>query len=119
MINQLKTIAKQQFNYLSLVSSRNFSSFTRLFIQPRSQIPKKDYKTNYSNKTYPFLPLNDHPLIPGMPRIIPISKNLVSSIKSLKDQKTPFVLSVLKNKPIQDFFLYKFSNFHLTCLLEQ
>lgn len=110
MINQLNKIVKQQFNYLSLVSSRNFSSFSRLFTQPRSQIPKKDYKTNNPNKIYPFLPLNDHPLVPGMPRIIPISKNIISSIKSLNEEKSTFVLSVLKNKPIQDFFLYKFSN---------
>lgn len=47
--------------------------------------------------TYPYLPLNDHPLIPGFHRRIPISKQLSAHLKWTKNQPAKMVISVLKN----------------------
>ena len=116
MIRQLSSVVHNHYNSITQFATNSFSlSFSKFFIKPMfnsspSSTSKKGKKVNIANKVYPFLPLNEHPLIPGMPRIIPVTKHIITSLNKLKDKKTPIIFSVMKNKPMQDLFLYKFTN---------
>ena len=116
MIRQLSSVVHNHYNSLTQFATNSFSlSFSKLFIKPMfnstsNTTSKKGKKINITNKVYPFLPLNEHPLIPGMPRIIPVTRHIITSLNKLKDKKTPIIFSVMKNKPMQDLFLYKFTN---------
>jgi len=49
------------------------------------------------NGIYPYMPLDDHPLIPGYARIIGLTMELTEKLKELNVEKTKLVVSVLKN----------------------
>jgi hypothetical protein len=46
---------------------------------------------------YPYMPLDDHPLIPGYARMIAISREISDKLKELKAESTKLVVSVCKN----------------------
>lgn len=46
---------------------------------------------------YSYLPLDDHPLIPGYSRAIGISKDILDKLKELNVEQNKLVISVLKN----------------------
>jgi hypothetical protein len=47
--------------------------------------------------TYPYLPLNDHPLIPGYGRLLVVTSELTEKLKELNAEKTNIIVSVVKN----------------------
>ena len=47
--------------------------------------------------SYPFMPLDDHPLIPGYARMIAVSREIIDKLKEANVEKTKLVMSVLKN----------------------
>ncbi len=46
---------------------------------------------------YPYMPLDDHPLIPGYARMIAISREISEKLKEMDVEKTKLVISVLRN----------------------
>ncbi len=57
---------------------------------------KLDYIKVY-NGTYPYMPLDDHPLIPGYARMIAVTREIIDKLKEANVEKTKIVMSVLKN----------------------
>lgn len=57
---------------------------------------KLDYIRVYKGK-YPFIPLDDHPLIPGYARMIAVPKNVFQRMKEMNVEETKMVISVCKN----------------------
>lgn len=57
---------------------------------------KFDYIKVYQG-IYPYLPLDDHPLIPGYARMIAVTRELTDKLKELNVEKSKMVISVLKN----------------------
>jgi hypothetical protein len=57
---------------------------------------KLDYIKVY-NGSYPYMPLDDHPLIPGYARMIAVSRDIIDKLKEANVEKTKLVMSVLKN----------------------
>jgi hypothetical protein len=53
--------------------------------------------TNIIQATYPYLPLNDHPLIPGYGRLITVTSEVTNKLKELNAEKTKIVVSVIKS----------------------
>jgi len=47
--------------------------------------------------SYPYMPLDDHPLIPGYARMIAVSREIIDKLKEVNIEKTKLVMSVLKN----------------------
>ena len=108
----------RNFSNLIKLSSNNTSVKTSLLFFPNYRFIRKISKTevvppevessiksenNLNNAiktfsgTYPYMPLYDHPLIPGYPRIIPANKAMLDKLIELNVEKTNIVLSVLKN----------------------
>ena len=46
---------------------------------------------------FPYLPLDDHPLIPGYARILNLSKDIYDKLKEIDVEKKLLVISVMKN----------------------
>jgi hypothetical protein len=57
---------------------------------------KLDYIKVYHG-TYPYMPLDDHPLIPGYARMLAVSREIIDKLKEANVEKTKMVMSVLKN----------------------
>jgi hypothetical protein len=47
--------------------------------------------------TFPYLPLNDHPLIPGYGRLLAVTSEITEKLKELNAEKTKIIVSVVKN----------------------
>ena len=69
-------------------------------------ITAEDYKEESGNNldyikvyhgSYPYMPLDDHPLIPGYARMIAVSREIIDKLKEVNVEKTKLVMSVLKN----------------------
>lgn len=69
-------------------------------------IKEEDYKDESGNKldyikvyhgSYPYMPLDDHPLIPGYARMIAVTREIIDKLKEANVEKTKLVMSVLKN----------------------
>ena len=69
-------------------------------------ITAEDYKEESGNNldyikvyhgSYPYMPLDDHPLIPGYARMIAVSREIIDKLKEANVEKTKLVMSVLKN----------------------
>jgi len=58
---------------------------------------KKLENTKVYSGVYPYMPLDDHPLIPGYARMLAITMDLTNKLKELNVEKTKLVISVLKN----------------------
>lgn len=46
---------------------------------------------------YPYMPIDDHPIIPGYARMIAVTREITDRLKELNAEKTKVVISVLKN----------------------
>lgn len=46
---------------------------------------------------FPYMPIDDHPLIPGYARMLNISKELFDKLKEVKVEQNQLVISVAKN----------------------
>jgi hypothetical protein len=57
---------------------------------------KLDYIKNYHG-LYPYMPLDDHPLIPGYARMIAVTREITDKLKEMNVEKTKLVISVLRN----------------------
>jgi len=57
---------------------------------------KLDYIKVYHG-SYPYMPLDDHPLIPGYARMLAVSREIIDLLKEANVEKTKMVMSVLKN----------------------
>jgi hypothetical protein len=57
---------------------------------------KLDYIKVYHG-LYPYMPLDDHPLIPGYARMIAVTREITEKLKELNAEKTKIVISVLRN----------------------
>ncbi len=55
-----------------------------------------EYVKIYSG-LYPYMPLDDHPLIPGYSRILAVTRELTDKLKEMNVEKTKLVISVLRN----------------------
>jgi hypothetical protein len=54
-----------------------------------------DIKVSFG--TFPYLPLNDHPLIPGYGRLLAVTSEITEKLKEINAEKTKIVVSVVKN----------------------
>lgn len=69
-------------------------------IETDEYIDEQGNKLNYVkvfHGIYPYLPLDDHPLIPGYARIIALTREITEKLKALNAEKTKLVIFVLKN----------------------
>ena len=57
---------------------------------------KLDYIKIYHG-LYPYMPLDDHPLIPGYARMIAVTREITDKLKEMNVEKTKLVISVLRN----------------------
>src|SRR5690242_3229600 len=57
---------------------------------------KLDYVKVYKGE-FPYMPLDDHPLIPGYARMIAVSREITDKLKEINAEKTKLIISVLKN----------------------
>lgn len=57
---------------------------------------KLDYIKVYKGM-YPYMPLDDHPLIPGYARMIAVTREITEKLKEVNAEKTKLVISVLRN----------------------
>ena len=46
--------------------------------------------------TYPYFPLNDHPLIPGYGRLVTVTSEITNRLKEINAEKTKIVISISK-----------------------
>jgi len=62
---------------------------------------------------FPYLPLDDHPLIPGYARMLSLSKEIFDKLKELEVENTQLVISVLKNPEQMDAVQLGIQNFQM------
>ena len=58
---------------------------------------ENETNTNSIPGKFPYMPIFDHPLIPGFSRILSVNQTIIEKLKILNVEKTKIVLSVLKN----------------------
>lgn len=62
----------------------------------------EDHESKFNNVKvfqgkFPYMPIDDHPLIPGYARMLSISKELFDKLKEAKVEQNQLVISVAKN----------------------
>ena len=87
----------KSYNSLYL-KTLNIFSYTRKNSKVKGAVEEVDateaIKVNFG--TYPYIPLNDHPLIPGYGRLVTVTSEITNRLKEINAEKTKIVVSVSK-----------------------
>jgi hypothetical protein len=65
-------------------------------IQTSVEIAEED-PAPLNHGIFPYIPLNDHPLIPGYGRLITVTSEITNKLKELNVEKTKIIVSVSKS----------------------
>jgi hypothetical protein len=90
-----------KFRYINSMFSfgRKITKKSNDPLEPETQEIEDENPENIkvSFGTYPYLPLNDHPLIPGYGRLLAVTSEITEKLKEMNAEKTKIVVSVVKN----------------------
>ncbi len=85
---------KLSYNSLYL-KTLNIFSFSRKNTKIKSSVEiAEEDPSSISHGIYPYIPLNDHPLIPGYGRLITVTSEITNKLKELNAEKTKIIVSV-------------------------
>jgi hypothetical protein len=100
------TRSLHKYNYSKFNFARKTNKETSVEVpEPADALKTEDYvdggtKLDYIkvyHGIYPYIPLDDHPLIPGYARMIAVTREITDKLKEMNAEKTKMVISVLRN----------------------
>lgn len=112
MLKTFTNVLKSQKNLMyncsrfNIITKKPKIMGKKLTLEPGANPELVDITEDHENKfnnvkvfqgKFPYMPIDDHPLIPGYARMLNISKELFDKLKEAKVEQNQLVISVAKN----------------------